>query len=163
MAFPSSWFWTSSCQKCEPTNFCSFEPPTSWYLVKAILGNRYIRKHVCGLNASKRFPALHWVINLLESSQNNSFSSFRMFWVKSNTKDKEIRLRILLVGSEVLSFRKESFQEVRTNLSSVGSLTGTGPSDSESLWFSDMGSSVGHCSYLFLVWQNVLIMQHSFR
>lgn len=56
-----------------------------------------------------------------------------MFWVKSNTKDKEIRLRILLVGSEVLSFRKESFQEVRTNLSSVGSLTGTGPSDSESL------------------------------
>ena len=54
-----------------------------------------------------------------------------MFWVKSNTKDKEIRLRILLVGSEVLSYRKESFQEVRTNLSSVGSLTGTGPSDSE--------------------------------
>lgn len=116
MALPSSWFWNHSLENCEPTNFCS-ELPTLWYLVKATLGNRCIRKHVCGLNASKRFPALRWVINLLQGSQNNSFSSFRMFWVKSNTKDKEIRIRILPVGSEVLSSRKESFQEVSRTIS----------------------------------------------
>lgn len=53
-----------------------------------------------------------------------------MFWVKSNTKDKEKRFRILVV----LPFGEEHIQEARrTNLSSVGSLTDTHFSDSESL------------------------------
>ena len=36
------WFWTSSFQNCETTNFCCFKPPNFWYFIIAALSN-YIR------------------------------------------------------------------------------------------------------------------------
>ena len=35
------WLWTSGLWNCKGTNGCSFEPPTSWCLVIAALGNWY--------------------------------------------------------------------------------------------------------------------------